>query len=267
MPGFQPVCLCVWQGGGGQERERGGDEKPNGEFLMEPKYHFYERLVIGTHNDAVGAGGWGLGRGTTSAGLWRTFRHVQITWGYIPCKVTCPCRLTVGGFKPAPHLHVSRRCSRAVGGDGVGGQDKWAHVWVKSMLASQFLSAAAGFGTANNSFASDTIKPEDFYHCYFSRAQQGAAAINKNASEPNCLIWDKCFGYLKRKNVCFANKTSKNPQHWKWLSLTLLLLIKKKKRKRKMSWEIFFQQAQRITEENYWGSHVSISIYPEIASH
>lgn len=34
-----------------------------------------------------------------------------------------------------------------------------------------------------------------------------------------------------------------------------------------MSWEIFLQQAQRITEENYWGSHVSISIYPEIASH
>lgn len=92
---------------------------------------------------------------------------------------------------PAPHLHVSRRCSRAVGGDGIGGPD----VWVKSMFASQFLSAAAGFGTVDNSFASDTNKPAAFYHCYLSRAQQGAAAINKKASKPNRLIWDKCFGY------------------------------------------------------------------------
>lgn len=45
-----------------------------------------------------------------------------------------------------------------------------------------------------------------FYHCYRSGAQQGAAAINKNASKLNCLIWAKCFGYLKKKKYCLFCK-------------------------------------------------------------
>lgn len=159
-----------------------------------------------------GRGGMGWGGAChyrRSAGLWCTFSHVQIAWGYIPCKVTCLCRLTVGRFTAAPHLHVSRWCSRAVGGDGIGAPDMWPHVWVKSMLASQFLSAATGFGTVNNSFASDTNKPADFYHCYLSCAQQDAVAINKNASKPNCLIWDKCFGYLKKKKSVLQTKLAR----------------------------------------------------------
>lgn len=69
------------------------------------------------------------------------------------------------------------------------------------ILASHFLSAALGFGTGGDSFASDTNKPADFF---ITVAQQGAAVINKNASKPNLLIWDKCcffffFVILKKK--------------------------------------------------------------------
>lgn len=65
-------------------------------------------------------------------------------------------------------------------------------VGIKHVSVPVFVSCG---GVWNNSFASDTSKPADFYHCYLSYAQQGATAINKNVSKPNRLIWDKCFGY------------------------------------------------------------------------